>query len=267
MDALGDGSGDRDGGSGIALEGEEGFPHGDLDLLLAPRDDLVVTTDDAQGGLHGGVAVDGDFARAIQEETLGDEVGVVIDEGFLDELVEGVEREAERILIAREFGEIGGDLAADADEPEAVGIGEDLFFALREGDVGQGLAEGVGHFGEHETLLAVRAEEDDGGKRNVFPRDRITPGVVGFLLNGGVDGAFEGEIVREGGIAHGGKERGGNGEETEMGWREGEIKPVRCRQRHALDRGNRGKFSDLANEAKKNERSSLGVKARRRQRQ
>ena len=46
--------------------------------------------------MGGGLAVDGDLAGAIEEEALGDEVGVVVDEGLLDELVEPVERKAER---------------------------------------------------------------------------------------------------------------------------------------------------------------------------
>jgi len=92
-DALGDGLGDGDGGGRVSLEREEGFADGDLDLLLAPRDDLVVAADDAEGGLRGGLAVDGDLAGAVEEEALRDEVGVVVDEGLLDELVEGVERE------------------------------------------------------------------------------------------------------------------------------------------------------------------------------
>jgi hypothetical protein len=96
---VGDGLGDGDGGSGVALEGEERLANGDLDLVLAPGNDLVVAADDAQGGRGSRLAVDGDFAGAIEQEALGDEVGVVVDEGLLDQLVEGVEREAEREIV------------------------------------------------------------------------------------------------------------------------------------------------------------------------
>jgi len=161
--ALGDGAGERDGGRGVALEGKEGLADGDLDLLLAPRDDLVVAADDAQRGQGAGLAVDRDLAGAVEEKALGDEVGVVVDEGLLDELVEAVEREAERRRRRGEFGEIAGDLAADADEPGAVGVVEDVLFAPREADVGQGLAQRVGDLGDGEALLAVRAEENDAG--------------------------------------------------------------------------------------------------------
>ena len=56
-----------------------------------------------------------------------------------------------------ELGEIAGDLAADARDPGAVGVGEDVLLAPREADVGQRLAERVGDLGEIESLLAVRA--------------------------------------------------------------------------------------------------------------
>jgi hypothetical protein len=67
------------------------------------------------------LAVDGDLAGAVEQEALGDEVGVVVDEGLLDQLVEGVERQPDRRLPAGELGEVGGDLAADFHDPGAVG--------------------------------------------------------------------------------------------------------------------------------------------------
>ena len=153
--------------------------------------------------MRGGLAVDGNLAGAVEEEALRDEVGVVVDEGLLDELVKRVEREAERRLRTGEFGEIAGDLAADAGEPGAVGIVEDILLPAGEADIGQGLAERVGNLGEHEALLAVRAEQDDGGNLDGFGGDDIAPSVVGLLINRSVDGALEGQIVRQGGIAHG----------------------------------------------------------------
>jgi hypothetical protein len=196
VDALGDGFGHGDGGSGVALEGEESFADGDFDFLLTPRYNLVVATDDAEGGLSGGLAVDGNFAGAVKQEALGDEVGVIIDEGFFDELVEGVEREAEGILATGELGEVGGDLAAEAHDPGAVGVGEDVFIAFGEGDVCKGFAEGVGDFGEDEALFAVRAQEYNRRYGDVFASDDVAPSVVGLLVVRGVNGALEGEVVR-----------------------------------------------------------------------
>jgi hypothetical protein len=37
------------------------------------------------------LAVHRDLTSAIEEEALGDEIGVVVDQGLLDQLVEGVE--------------------------------------------------------------------------------------------------------------------------------------------------------------------------------
>jgi hypothetical protein len=47
------------------------------------------------------------------------------------------------------------------------------------------------------------AEEDDGGQRDGLAGEHVAPGIVGLLFDGGVDGALEGQIVREGRIAHG----------------------------------------------------------------
>ena len=121
---------DTDGGRGIALEGEKGFADGDLNLLIAPRNNLVVATDDAQRGLSGGFAIDRDLPRAIQQEALRDEIGVVVDERFLDELVERVERRAERRGCARQRGRLAVDFTADAGDPFTVGVVENVLLAL-----------------------------------------------------------------------------------------------------------------------------------------
>jgi hypothetical protein len=47
----------------------------------------------------------------------------------------------------------------------------------------------------------VRAKQNNGRDSDGLGGDDVTPSVVGFLIDGGLDGALEGEIVREGGIA------------------------------------------------------------------
>jgi len=197
------------------------FADGDFDLLVAPWNDLIVAPDDAESGGDRGLAVDGDLAGAVEEKTLGDEVGVVVDEGLFDELVEGVEGELDRRGgDAGEVGEVAGEFAADADDPGFVGVVEDVFVAAREADVGQRFAEGVGDFGEDEALFAVRADQGDLGERDGFGVEQLTPGEVGFLIDGRVDGAFEREVVGEGGrAAHGmwrRAEGGGGRAETKL---------------------------------------------------
>jgi len=89
-------------------------------------------------------------------------------------------------------------------DASAVGVVEDVLLALGEGDVGEGLADGVGDFGEDE------ASPRHAGQRRTTARDRdrlggddVAPSVVRFLIDGGVNGALEGEIVREGVAAAG----------------------------------------------------------------
>ena len=70
-------------------------------------------------------------------------------------------------------------------------------------DVGQGFAERVGDFSEDEALFAVRAQENDVRNLDCLRSKDVAPRIVGLLLNGSVDGALEGEVVREGRITHG----------------------------------------------------------------
>jgi hypothetical protein len=76
--AFGDGFGDGRGGRGIFPEGEEGLADGDLDLGGVPRDDLVVPADQAHGDV-GGLGAEIQLLRALEQEALGDVMGVVVD--------------------------------------------------------------------------------------------------------------------------------------------------------------------------------------------
>jgi hypothetical protein len=190
-----DGPGDRDRGGGVALEGEECLADGDLHLLLVPWHHLVVAPDHAQQARRR-VAVEGELAGPVEQEALRDKVGVVVDERLLDQLVEGVQPEGELGLVAGEVRQVERELPADAHDPRAVRLGEDLLVAAGQGHVRQRLAQRVGHLGEREALLPVRAEEGDRRQGDVLADEDVAPGVVGFLLDGNVDGALEGEVVR-----------------------------------------------------------------------
>ena len=63
----------------------------------------------------------------------------------------------------------------------------------------------VGDFGKNKTFFAERAKEDDLREVDRFAVEHIAPGVMWLLFNGGVDGAFESEIVGDSGLAHGGR--------------------------------------------------------------
>jgi hypothetical protein len=136
-DAGGDGLGDGGGGAGVVLEGEEGLADGEFDLLRDVGNDLLVAADDADGG--GGAGAGGDLAAAVEEEALGDVVGLGVDEDALDELVEVVEREADGGGALGLEGEAGGDFLDDAAD-EGLGLGgEDVaLIAAGEVDVDEG---------------------------------------------------------------------------------------------------------------------------------
>ena len=119
-------------------------------------------------------------------------------------------------------------------DPGAVGVGEDVLLALaRDEQVGEGLAERVGDFGEGETLLAVRAEQDDVRDLDAPRREDIAPGVVRLLFDGRVDGTFEGEIGGDGRSAHGGSEYA----DERRAWRGREGDRIRSRKRIGGDVG------------------------------
>ena len=164
-------------------------------------DDLLVAADDADGVGGGADAGTGEFATAVEEETLGDIVGLGVNEGVLDELVEVVERNAKGRDALGIGGEGGGNLFHDAaDEGAGLG-GEDVaLLATGEMDVDEGLAEGVGDFGEVEAGLALGSEEGDLGQECYVGGDAVPPSVGGFLIAGSVGGFLEGEIVAENGI-------------------------------------------------------------------
>jgi hypothetical protein len=102
---------------------------------------------------------------------------------------------------------VTGDLTANLGHPKAVLLGEDLFLAARQMDVSQRLPEGVGHLCQCEAFLPVRAQEYDLGHRDALTRDHVAPRVMRLLLDRGVNGAFEGEIVGERRVTHSGGAR------------------------------------------------------------
>ncbi|MFN9960920.1 MAG: hypothetical protein ACK55I_48180, partial [bacterium] len=143
---------------------------------LAPGHDLVVAPNHPEGGDRRRLAVHRDLAGAVKEKALRDKVRVVVDQGLLDQLVEGVEREPHGSLATGELGEVTGHLTADLGHPKPVLLGEDLLFPARQMHVGQRLAEGVRHLRKDETLLPVGTQQDDLGHRDALPRDDVTPG-------------------------------------------------------------------------------------------
>jgi hypothetical protein len=201
-DALRDGLRDRNRGRGVARQGKKRFSDGDLDLLVVPRDDMAVSPDHPNRALDAGVAADRELAGAVEQEALGHHVGVVVDQRLLDELVEAVERQAQRILQARKLGKVCGQFTADLGHPGAVLLGEDFLLALRDADVRERLAQRVGNLGDVEALLPVRAQEDYRGKLDRARGDDIAPGVYGLLFKRGVDRSLEGQVLGKGDVAH-----------------------------------------------------------------
>ena len=198
--AGGDGFGDVDGGGGVLLQGEEAFAHGDLNLLVDVRDDLVGATDDADTG--GGVAgAGGELAGAVEEEALGNVVGGVVDEGLLDELVEVVEGDLEVGVLEGLCGEVGGDFLDDGAD-EALGFGgEDIsLLAAGEVDVGHGVADGLGNLAQVEFTFAGGGQQLDRREQGSVTRNTFTPSVRWTVRKGRVGGGFEREVVSEGRI-------------------------------------------------------------------
>ena len=148
-DGGGDGMGDALSALGVFLDGEEGAGDSLLDLGLGPGNDVAIASDEADG--HGVRLVgDGDFALeiegALEDEGFGDVVGVVFDEGLLDEEVEVVLGELELAAALDLLHEGGRDTLGDAADKGAVFFGKDGVLGLVAGDeeVGEGAANGFG---------------------------------------------------------------------------------------------------------------------------
>ncbi len=135
-DEFGDGVGDLGGGLGVLVDGEEGLADGDLDLGLAPRHDVAIAADEADGkgvGAGAGLDVAGLLEGAAEGEGFGDVVGVVFEEGFFDEEVEVGLGEAEAVAFFEGFREGNGDVAGDLGDEVAVVVGEDGGLVLGSG--------------------------------------------------------------------------------------------------------------------------------------
>ena len=167
-DAGGDGAGDVVCSGGVEFKSKEGAGGGGFDFGFGPGDDVAVATNEAHG--HGvGAFFDGDFAvvleAALEDEGLGDVVGVVGDEGFLDEKVEVVLGELEGVAFLDLLHELLGDALGDVGDEGAVLVVEDAFVALFAGDekVGEGFANGVGDVGEGELFFGSGVGDGDLG--------------------------------------------------------------------------------------------------------
>ena len=117
-DGTADGFGDLHGGRGIHLHGEEGFAHGDLDLVVIPRDELAVAADDF-GGDHDGLERAGVVGVGVGErscafaalcKTAGDIVGVVTYQRPLDDLINffGAQHGGFSAIVRRALGDLLG---------------------------------------------------------------------------------------------------------------------------------------------------------------
>lgn len=169
-DALGDAAGDVGGGLRDFVDGEEGFANGDLDLGFAPRDDVAIAADQADGqGVRLGSGGDAAtlFDGTAEGEGLGDVVGVVLEEGFFDQKIKVAFGKAEAGAVVEGLGERVGDAVCDVGDELAVLFGEDGFVLVLAGDeqVGEGFANGVGDVFEGEVLFFVAASDGDVGDR------------------------------------------------------------------------------------------------------
>ena len=98
--------------------------------------------------------------------------------------------------------EIAGELAANAQQPIAVAIVENILLPTSEVHIRQRLPQRIGDLGHIELLFPVRAQQDHGGHLKNLAHHHIAPRIMRLLFNGSVDGLFEGEVVLKGGIAH-----------------------------------------------------------------
>jgi hypothetical protein len=130
-------------------------------------------------------------------------VGIVVDEGLLDEHVKVVEGDAEGAALQGFLGEVLGDFASDVRDEALVLLVEDVLLALGEQEVGKGTADGVGDLAQVKTLFAVGAEDLDLGDREVLAAEDVAPVVVGFLVGRGYAKFLEGKVLGDGRRIHG----------------------------------------------------------------
>ena len=217
-DGAADGFGDGDGRGGVELHGEEGFADSNLDFVVVPRHELAAAADDFgvdENRLGGGGGADTgeEFvatAFAFFSEGPGDVVGVLPDEGALDDVVDfpGVDGRRSRRLPLPCFGlQFLDDSLGDAFHQAAVVVVVNvLLFLTGEEEIGDGTANGVSDFTDVEVSFICSDQDFDGFAASADDAGREgTPFELGFLIFGSVGDALEMRILLEQVIEHGGR--------------------------------------------------------------
>ena len=195
IETVGHGAGDLDGRIGIHVQREKGLTHGDLDLGLAPRHDLAVATDQADGNRL--ALGDGHGLVAPEHEAAGDIVRIVFNERFFDQKVDIVGGELEGAALFDLSGKHGADVLGHTGDELTVHFGEDVFFLAGEQQVGQGVANGVGNLGEVEIALGAFGLDLDFWAVEAVVAQHGAPIEAWFLFFGSGGVAFELKIFFE----------------------------------------------------------------------
>ena len=205
FDAVGHGMGHCESRSGVFLQGEEGSGDGLLNLTFRPRDNIAVTTNQADRNLLLWFGINRNFASrfegTLEDERFSNIVGVIFDESLFDEEVEVILGElkiaATLDLVHQRFG----NTVSHRGNERPVLFGEDIILGglTRDQEVGERFADRIGNVGEGKLLFISCARDSDfrdgialGGRKDFAPSKRSTgSGAVG-------DCFFEGLVFGEG---------------------------------------------------------------------
>ena len=179
--------------------------------LTAAADDFGVHEDGLGGG--GGADTGEEFvatALAFFSEGTGDVVGVLADEGALDDVVDFpcVDGRRSRRLPLPCFGlQFLDDGLGDAFYQAAVVVVVDvLLFLTGEEEIRDGAADGVRDFADVEVALICSDQDFDGFAAGADDAGgQGTPFELGFLIFRGVGDALEMRVLLEQVIEHGGR--------------------------------------------------------------
>ena len=187
FDAVGHGMSHCEGRSGVFLQGEEGSGDRLLDLTFRPRDNIAVTTNQADRNLLLWFGINRNFASRF-EGTLKDErfsniVSVIFDESLFNEEVEIVLGKLEVAptldLVHQRFGNAVGHRGNE----RTVLFGKNIILGCLTGDqeVGERFADRISNVGEGKLLFISCTRDGDfrdgvalGGRKDFAPGERST---------------------------------------------------------------------------------------------
>ena len=198
--------------SGFSFVVRNALRHGDFDFALVPRNDGAVATDQPNCDLSHGRPLTRELVGqvghpshgALEDETFGDIVRVILDEGFFDEQGKIIVGQLEAVPFANVLQKPCSHRVGDVRHERSILLVENILLLPGKEKVRQSSADFVGDVSQIElAFISLAARDNHLRKRRLHGgiAESISPGEAGFLIEGGGDQALQRKIFGEWDVA------------------------------------------------------------------